>query len=978
MLLEKNVSYTLLVVLVFCIAAFFWKDFTFGSPPGDQVSFRITTEYYGANAHEIERIITIPLENSLSDIPGIIRIQSSSEFAKSRITINADENIDPDILFTDIRERVDRTKGGFPKAVQKPRIVSSDATNNPVFIVSFHSGLLGIPEFGEFVDREIKTRYQRIPGTGEIEIGGRGVLETVIILDDEKSAQYAMDTLSLSDLLNRLIVRTPVGDFSSHSTDTPVLFDSNFNSLDGFRTIEIPAAEGTTIKLSEIATVFQRHRKPDQISRINGEQRIILYVYSGGNANPLILCRNLKHVTNMLKDEGYTPEIVYSKGEEIEQGIKKILFSMLLSMAAIFLFIGLFIPGIATRIIFAVSIPASLFLGAAFLSALQIPIDPGIISGLIIGSGLIIDNYLVVYNHLELNRNQSLSYLASPLFSSTATTVIVFLPLILGKSFDTQITSIATAVSILLVISLFISFTFMKKPCLIALSVTRKQTPLIPLSAIARPFYKLKDMAIRKKYTTVTIYGVVVLSAIIILVFTEKEFSPAENPGILFTHVEFPSGTTIGEIDNQLTPYVSHFMSINEVKLIESSARRGSAQINITFDPEVISASSLAKKLEPLTKNSSKGQFFIGMNQNLDTYRIAITITGPDHATLRETVFRVGKEFSDLSWVKGVVYHFKEEPPSFVFSPNLNRLSTYGVYPDKFAQILRWNIQQPVSIKWMYNQKEQDVRISGSGGLAGLFGIDAIPVISSQKSTLRIKDAGTLSHREDPDKLYRENRQNSISFSITTDRMGLQTVHRNLQSALTGTELPKGYGIFMDSSVGKSIDNYRQMILVLCIAIFLIYALLAIQSESFTKPLLVISVIPFCSFFPLVIISSTGMPITASILVALTVLSGMSVNNYILIIDAMEKESRTLPVYDKITNAIKNRFMPLFLSSGTSILAALPILFSASPFSSTPSTLAIIVSLGLLGSFIGSFVFLPSLLVIYNGSSKNVSNTLAI
>ena len=105
MLLERNVSYVLIMLLVLFVAGYCLKGCTFGAPPPERISYRITTEYFGASAEEVERVITIPLENNLGDIPGITRIQSVSEFAKSRITLIAGAGIPPDLLFGISRTR---------------------------------------------------------------------------------------------------------------------------------------------------------------------------------------------------------------------------------------------------------------------------------------------------------------------------------------------------------------------------------------------------------------------------------------------------------------------------------------------------------------------------------------------------------------------------------------------------------------------------------------------------------------------------------------------------------------------------------------------------------------------------------------------------------------------------------------------------------------------------------------------------------
>ena len=976
MYFERKVSYSLLFICLLLISSLCLMHFQFGSAANASYSFSITTEYYGANAGEIELVITIPIEDGIGDIPGIKKIQSTSEFAKSRIIVATKPGTDMNLLYTDIKERVDRVRVSFPKAVQKTRIASSDSTNHPVFIVSFKSDIMGLPELGEYVETEIKPQYQRVRGTGEIETGGQGIQDILVRMDHDKAALYGVDSSTISRLLQDSYVRMPAGEIRDRKESIPIFFDSQINDIDDFKKLELRTGKGSSIKLSEVASVSRQYRTDEQVSRIDGEEKIILYIYSGGNTNTLKLCESLGKTTNSLRTKGYRADIIYNKGDEIKKSINNILVSMAISMISLFLFIGLFLPDIKARLLLSASIPLSIFLCIAGLSAFRIPIDASIISGLTIGSGLIIDNYLIIYDYITGNKGKSISSIVKPLLAGTLTTLIVFLPLLTLHSLDISVQSISFSICGMLVISQFLIFTFLPPPLKLLSAHSVKRKSLISFDTVAKPFFFLTDISLSHKRATRILYLLIIASVPIFLFFGQKEFTPIDNDGILFVHVEFPSGTTIAEVDKDILPYVKQFRKVPYVKLVESNSKRGNAQISVTFDNEKIDMADLQKTLESITQNCTRGQFFYGLDQNTQSYKIYFTLTGDDHELLRKKVKDIGETFSKQEWVTGVVYHFKENPPAYVYRPSSSRLSAYGIYPERIAAILRWNVQGPVTLKWINDRKEHDVRVKGVENDISLFDLGAFPAIMQDSISMPLSGLGKFSETSEPDSLYRENRQKSISFTVQTKRLGLNRIHKNIYRLMQSISLPAGYGLFPDSSMSDSMNNYKSMYLVFLLAVFLIYALLAIQNESFILPVLILSAIPFSAFFPLTFLAMLHKPITSASIIGIIILSGTSVNNFILIMDAVRNFPGDECLTGKIRSALRKRFNPLFLSCGTSVIAAIPILFASKPFSDFPSALAIIITLGVAGSFVGSFLFLPAIVDIFLRTPKKSGDAL--
>jgi multidrug efflux pump subunit AcrB len=961
MCFDRKVSYLLLFSCLILLAGLCFIWFRFGSPATDARALIVTTEYSGANAREVERVITIPIEDALGDSTGVLKLSSSSEFGKSRITVFAKRDADMNTLYADVTERVELARADFPRAVQKTRVARGDATNRPVFIVSFESKSIGRRELGEYIDDSVKTRYERVRGTGEVETGGRAIEDIMVEVDPKRSAEYGIDPLCVSEALRKGYARFPIGLVESGDRATPLFFDGDLRDLDDFKRIPIPTASGAPIRLSAVADVSRSYRFTEQRSRIDGDERVILYVHSGSTANVLALCDELASVTSGITKEGLDARVIYSKGDEIREGIDKILISMAISIASLFAFIGLFMPDARSRAILSLSIPLSIFLGLAAISAFRVPVDASIVSGLTIGSGLIIDNYLIIYDYIKKNRDASIAPIALPLLSGTLTTLIVFLPLLSLKSLNAGIQSISLSICGMLVISQFLTFTFIPLPLKLAVERETARKPTIPFALVARPFFALTELSLRYRKPLRLAYALIILSVPALLLLEPKEFTPIDEDGIIFARAEFPSGTTISEVDSRILPYLREFRKVPAVRRVESNARRGAAEISVTFDNDAVESSALQERLEQITARSTHARFFFGLDQNTASYKIRLTLTGSDHAALRERVRAIGETFSREDWVTGVVYNFKDNPPARAFVPDLAKLAAFGLYPDRVASNLRWNVQGPVAIKWIEKQRERDVRVSSPPEDRSLEGLASIPLAVSGSSPIPLSVVGQFRECSEPERLYRDNRQNSVNFTLLTKRLALDTINARLKAVLATIELPPGYGLFPDSSLGDSLREYRLMFLVFAFACFLIYALLAIENESATLPILIISAIPFSAFFPLIFLVALGKPITIASIIGMIILSGTSVNNYILITDSLASSQGEGSFPDRVKTALNDRFNPLFLSCGTSVIASLPILFSARPFSDFPSALAIIITLGILGSFVGSFLFLPAI-----------------
>ncbi|GAH79402.1 unnamed protein product, partial [marine sediment metagenome] len=143
-------------------------------------------KHFGVDSREVERNITRPLEDAISLIPGIEELRSISEFGKSRTNLILAPGVSEDEVYLLLRDAVDRIYNRLPASVQKPQIISSSIDQRPVFVASIRSEALNSDELRKYVEKDIKPSYEKIEGTGEIEVGGGEVKEIHVQVDIQR------------------------------------------------------------------------------------------------------------------------------------------------------------------------------------------------------------------------------------------------------------------------------------------------------------------------------------------------------------------------------------------------------------------------------------------------------------------------------------------------------------------------------------------------------------------------------------------------------------------------------------------------------------------------------------------------------------------------------------------------------------------------------------------------------------------------
>lgn len=440
----------------------------------------VVTDYVNAAPEEIETLITRPLEEAISSVSGLKRIESLSREGKSTITVSFNWNQNIDFAALAVREKIDLVKERLPKEAEDPVVLKFDPLSRPILILSV-SGKASPAELKQIAERTLQDNLEKVEGVASVIVSGGLDREIQVELDQGRMQATGISILevinqidssnisypagSIKKGLYEYLIRT-VGEFKTVDEISYTVLKSDptkpFEAVDlGFvergaggprqtldtkrEETEKGIREKRLVLLHDVGEVKDRFREKTTISRFNKNENISIAIQKQATANTVELVRALKRTLAFLQEEvasrGAQFEIVYDHSEFIKNAIKTARNNAIAGgfLASIILFI--FLRDWKSATIIAIAIPISV-VGAFLLLKMQgITLNTMSLSGMALGTGMMVDNCIVVIENIFRSRERGISHEEAsiqgtnevfwPVVSSTLTTDAVFLPLIL-------------------------------------------------------------------------------------------------------------------------------------------------------------------------------------------------------------------------------------------------------------------------------------------------------------------------------------------------------------------------------------------------------------------------------------------------------------------------------------------------------------------------------------------------------------------
>ncbi|MDP5253813.1 MULTISPECIES: multidrug efflux RND transporter permease subunit [unclassified Vibrio] len=934
-------------------------------PDIDNPVVSIMTQYSGVSATIMEQQVTTVLEDQISGIRGIDEITSTSRNNNSRITVTFEIGYDLQAGMSDIRAAVDRARSALPEQADDPQIFQNDGSGEPLVYVNVHSSGLDRTQLTDYVERILTDRFSLLDGVSSVDVSGG--LEKVMYVELRPQAMAGRG-VTISDIvnaLNRENLESPGGQVRNDSTVMTVRTARNYQSAQDFQFMVVKrSGSNQAVYLKDVANVYIGAKNEDSLFRSDGIVNVSLGIVAQTSANPLQVAKLVRQQVALIKPflpAGTEIAIDYDSTVFIEQSIKEVNQTLLITALVVIVVLYLFLGQIRVTLIPAVTVPVSLISAAIIAYWAGYSINLITLMAFILAIGLVVDDAIVVvenvYHHIERGESPLLAAFKGTRevgFAVVATTIVlvmVFLPIafmdgLVGLIFTEFAMMLVAAV----ICSSFIALTL--TPVLGSWWLKPSQTPSRFHQVIDRMIDKLTHLY--KKALAVVILRawfapLVILACIAggyqMMQQTPTELTPQEDRGVLFAFVRGADGTSfermsenMAEVEQRLMPMLGQ--GVLKSFSIQTPAFGGQASDQTGFVIMILedwqTRTTSAPEALKMIRQSMSGITDVRFRVFMPGFRgrpsgpIQVSIAGSDYPTLYHWAQQLEQAANQSGLMTGVDIDYSENSPELLVNIDVQRASQLGIAVQDVSQTLEVLLGGASQTTFVEDGQEYDVYLrANEDKFNSLNDLSQIYLRTQQGQAVSLD---TIAHIEPvavANKLTHDEKKKSIVVDANLAAGVDLGQALGFLEQYASEHFPANVSLGYQGESKDFKENQSRMWVTFVLALVVVYLVLAAQFESFINPLVVMLTVPLGLFggFAGLVIMGQGFNIYSQI--GMIMLIGMVTKNGILIVEfANQLRDRGIEFEKAIVDAAARRLRPILMTATTTVAGAVPLLLS--------------------------------------------------
>ena len=373
-------------------------------PDVDRPVVSIETRYRGASSDVVESRITQIMENEISGIEGVERLNSSSRDERSQINVEFSLDRDLDSAANDVRERLSRVSQRLPLEADPPQITKVDSGEEPIIFLNVASTQRNMLEITDFMERYLVDQFATLEGVASVRMNGARRYAMRVWLSRENLAARQLTVADVENALLRENVELPAGRLESTEREFTLRTDTNLRTEEDFRNLVVGrGADGYLVRLGEVAEVRLASDDDRSLSRSNGVIGLSMAIIPQSKANVLATSSAVKKRLAEIQPtlpKDMNVEINIDNGVFIAASLKNVVFALTETLILVLIVIFLFLGTARATLIPAVTIPVSIIAAAIVMATLDYSINTLTLLGAVLAIGLVVDDAIVVLENI--------------------------------------------------------------------------------------------------------------------------------------------------------------------------------------------------------------------------------------------------------------------------------------------------------------------------------------------------------------------------------------------------------------------------------------------------------------------------------------------------------------------------------------------------------------------------------------------------
>lgn len=967
----------------------------------------ITAVYPGASPNEVENNVTRVIEDAVSSMENVKKIESKSFESLGIITVTLKNNADVDYALNDAQRKVNVILKDLPENMDPPSLNKFSLDDLPIMTLAATSGLEE-GAFYDILDNRIGPVLSRVEGVAKVNLIGGQEREIQVNIDESKLQAYGISLLQIQQAILAANLDFPTGSIKTHEQEILVRLAGKFKSVDELRELVVMISpSGGQIRLKDIADIQDTGKDVEKIARVDQKAAIVIQVMKQSDANAVDVSNGIREMIAQLSTEyasvGLDLKIASDSSLYTLESANAVIHDLLLAILLVAFVMLFFLHSIRNSLIVMVAIPVSLIATFIGMQLLGFTLNLMSLLALSLVVGILVDDAIVVleniYRHMEMGKNRvraSLDATKEIGFTVTSITlviVVVFIPIALSSGLVSNILrEFAVTVSIATLLSLLSSFTivpwlssrFGRLEHITGKTIFGKVILRFEkgLNAFTDFVSNLLKWSLRNKAITLgSVFTMLILSFYLIGAgYIGTEFFAKSDRGEFLVQIELPKDASLEQTNIMTQMAEQYLQSKPEITSMittvgqssegfgASSATAYKSEISVMLvdkiereDDSYVYAAKTKRELQKILVGSKIKTVPISIMGTAERAPVALVVTGPSLDSVLVFADYAMQKLVDIPGATEVKLSVEAGNPEVRVEVDREKMATLGLSLQTVGATMQTAFSGNTDGKYRSGEYEYDINIRlNQFDRQSISDVSKIMFVNNRNEVVRLNQFARIAEGSGPSMLERRDKSASVTVQAQTVGKPSGTIAAEWQESLAGAAMPVGVNTLWGGDMENQSEGFGTLGIALLAAIILVYLILVALYNSFAYPFVVLFSIPLSIIGALLALALTNSSLNIFTILGLIMLIGLVAKNAIILVDfTNQRKAEGESTWNALIQANHARLRPILMTTIAMVFGMLPIALASGAGAEWKNGLAWVIIGGLISSLFLTLIVVP-------------------
>jgi hydrophobic/amphiphilic exporter-1 (mainly G- bacteria), HAE1 family len=997
-------------------------------PEFEQPTLTVRVGYPGVGPLEMEELVTRPIEQAVSAVPGLTRVNSSSSEGSSQVQLNFEWGANLAEAADEVRTRLDRVRNRLPEDADPATIFKFDSNSQAIIQLGIE-GEYDPVTLREMAQNEIAPRFERVDGVAAVTVNGGVRRQIHVDLSKEKIQALNLSVTQVVNAIRTENQNTPLGEIYQGNSTFLVRSQGQFQNIDDIRNIVVLTRQGVPVYMRDIADVEDSTEQRRSFMRINGKPGVQIAIQKQSGKNTVAVAEAVREEMERVNNEvdGIHMLVTQDTSLFITRAIHNVQEHAVIGGVLVILIIFAFLRDFRSTLIVCTSIPVSVLGTFALLYFGGFTLNTMTFGGLALGVGMIVDAAIVVlentHRHLHMGKDRMKAALDgseevwSAILASTLTHIAVFVPLLfLSGTASILFTQLSFVVMFSLAMSLFVAVTIVPVLCSRWLRTPDEEARATGVMArffrVSEHFLESMDEGYRKlihlalNHRPTVIGGAIASIVLAVLIYPtiSVELLPQTDEGEVNVNAELGVGTrferteeAVLRLEEMVRANVPEAVTLitqggggggnqggnnnssnrGQIRVIlvpREQRERSNEQIAIDLRRQLVGLAGVTVRANPSGGNFQLNRLLGGGGGNNQNSRLALEIRGHDLDDARRIAQDARAMMENTPGIADVQVGREEGRPELAIRVDRPKAAMLGLTVQNVATTIQTNVQGTTAGQFRERGNEYPVVVRlRESDREEVADVGDVLLSTPSGQVVPARNVMQINREAGPVQIQRKNMERITTVNAEIE-IPLSEAVKNVQDRLNQVRVPTDFSVGFGSEIEEQAKSFQQLQLVLVLAVLLVYAVMASQYESLRDPFIIMFSVPTAAIGVVLSLYLTGTSFSMQAYIGIIMLAGIVVSNAILLVDYINTLRRRdgMELREAVEVGGRTRLRPILMTSIATMLGLVPMAIGIGEGGELQAPLARVVVGGLLASTMVTLVLVPAVYTLFEEGWKGL------